>query len=124
MLLETNIPRPAHNQNQVAADKAKELKTLNRSMFAVHVSNPFTSKQREARKDREAAERHLEQREQREGTRRAAYLSEQRMQQNFQKLSVNDQAKKEKNLAERAKYQVWFSSEASCPPIRILIFRM
>lgn len=33
----------ASNQNRLAAEKAREISTLNRSMFAVHVSNPFTS---------------------------------------------------------------------------------
>jgi hypothetical protein len=28
-------------EGRIAEDKAKELKALNKSMFAVHVSNPF-----------------------------------------------------------------------------------
>jgi hypothetical protein len=37
----------ASPQNRLAAEKGIELKTLNRSMFAVHVGNPFTAKNRE-----------------------------------------------------------------------------
>ena len=50
----------ASNQNRLAAEKARELKTLNRSMFAVHVANPFTSSrriaEREAQVQRDPAE--------------------------------------------------------------------
>lgn len=87
------------------------MKTLNRSMFAVHVSNPFTAKSRDAARDREVIEKHLEEREQRESTRRAAYLTEQRMQKNFKQLSTTDPQKRERNLAERAKYQFEADSE-------------
>ena len=98
-------------------------------MWAVHVSNPFTAKSRDAARDRVVIEKHLEEREQREATRRAGYLAEKRMEQNFQKLSTTDQvgsslhglyrvlttalqaAKKQKNLAERAKYQFEADSE-------------
>lgn len=80
-------------------------------MFAVHVSNPFTAKSRDAARDREVIEKHLEEREQRESTRRAAYLTEQRMQKNFKQLSTTDPQKRERNLAERAKYQFEADSE-------------
>lgn len=32
----------ASSQNRIAEEKTRELKTVNRSMFAVHVSNPFS----------------------------------------------------------------------------------
>ena len=81
-------------------------------MFAIHVSNPFTAKSRDAARDEEAKAKHLEERDQREATRRAAYLSEQRMMKNFNDLSVTDsQGKKQRNLAERAKYQFEADSE-------------
>jgi hypothetical protein len=41
----------ASSQNRIAEEKARELKTLNRSMFAVHVGNPFTSNSRQQAKD-------------------------------------------------------------------------
>ena len=113
----------ANNQNKIAEEKARELKTLNRSMWAVHVNFNSKSKGRlyynfrldfcltdvclrvEAKRDQQVIEKHLEERSQREATRREAYLADQRMAKNFNSLSQNDQKKREKNLAERAKYQ-------------------
>ena len=57
------------NNNRLAEDKARELKTLNRSMFAVHVSNPFTAGSRAQKRDDDVLERHHLEREQREATR-------------------------------------------------------
>ena len=57
------------NNNRMAEDKARELKTLNRSMFAVHVSNPFTAGSRAEKRDLDVLERHHLEREQREATR-------------------------------------------------------
>ncbi|UKZ78059.1 hypothetical protein TrVFT333_005793 [Trichoderma virens FT-333] len=48
----------AANQNKIAQDRAAELKTLNGSMFAVHVGNPFTSKQRQQKADEEVLNPH------------------------------------------------------------------
>lgn len=95
-----------NNHINIADDKAKELKTLNRSMFAVHVNNPFTAKERRARRDEEIMDRHHAEREAREATREAAFKSNQRMNENFKGLDkapipVRTQA----SLAERAKYQ-------------------
>lgn len=73
----------AANQNKAAQQKTAELKTLNRSMFAVHVGNPFTSKARQQRADEDIIERHQTEREDREATRRANYASTQRMENNF-----------------------------------------
>lgn len=77
----------AANQNKVAQDRAAELKTLNRSMFAVHVSNPFTSKQRQQRADDEVMNRHRSERDQRETTRREGYSANQRMESTFSELN-------------------------------------
>ena len=57
------------NHNRMAEDKARELKTLNRSMFAVHVSNPFTAGSRAEKRDNDVLERHHLEREAREATR-------------------------------------------------------
>ncbi|PFH55101.1 hypothetical protein XA68_10706 [Ophiocordyceps unilateralis] len=78
----------AANQNKVAQDRAAELKTLNRSMFAVHVSNPFTSKQRQQRADDEVISRHRTEREQREATRREGYQASQRMESTISTLDA------------------------------------
>ncbi|EXJ88335.1 hypothetical protein A1O1_05265 [Capronia coronata CBS 617.96] len=101
-----------NNHINMAEDKAKELKTLNRSMFAPHVNNPFTAKDRRARRDEQIMDRHHAEREARESTREAAFRSTQRMNQNFKGLddaSVGPRAKG--SLAERAKYQFEADSE-------------
>ena len=79
---EMNLDRAAIH-NRVAEERTKELKTLNRSMFAVHVSNPFTSKQRAAQRDQEVMEKHRRERDIRENTRKDAYNSNQRMEDTF-----------------------------------------
>ncbi|KAL8666361.1 MAG: hypothetical protein Q9168_007510 [Polycauliona sp. 1 TL-2023] len=95
------------NKNRVAEDKEKELKQLNRSMFAVHVSNPFTASSRRQARDDAVMDRHAMEREQREATRRAGYDTSQRMNKTFQELSKEGKAPKpgQSSLAERAKYQ-------------------
>ena len=104
----------AANQNRLAEEKARELKTLNKSMFAIHVSNPLTSSSRREARDQAIIDKHLEEREQREATRRAAYLSDQRMQKTFKDLEgpgSGSGGPRQKNLAERAKYQFEADSE-------------
>ena len=103
----------ANNQNKMAEDKARELKTLNRSMFAVHVANPFTAKSRDASRDAAVRERHEDERAQREATRREQFLANQRMEKNFNDLSSGqqNQEQRQKNLAERSKYQFEEDSE-------------
>lgn len=101
-----------NNHINIAEDKTKELKTLNRSMFAVHVSNPFTAKDRRARRDEQIMDRHHAEREQREATREAAFQSTQRMNQNFKGLGEPTGGSSYKpNLAERSKYQFEADSE-------------
>ena len=103
------------NRNQSAEDKAKELKRLNGSMFAVHVSNPFTASSRREERDRLVMDRHRSEREQREESRLASYQTDQRMQKNFKDLEANGTGRAPKNqqssLAERAKYQFEADSE-------------
>ncbi|KAJ9656883.1 Protein transport protein S9 plasma membrane t-SNARE [Neophaeococcomyces mojaviensis] len=97
-----------HNAINIAEDKSKELKTLNRSMFAVHVNNPFTAKEKRIRDEEKIMDRHRLEREQRESTREAAFQSSQRMNQNFKGLNDTTRAGTglpKTSLAERAKYQ-------------------
>ncbi|KAH8676818.1 hypothetical protein BGZ60DRAFT_343725, partial [Tricladium varicosporioides] len=105
----------AANHNRIAEEKAKELKTLNRSMFAVHVSNPFTASSRRAERDQEIMAKHQMERDQREATRQAAFSSEQRMERAFKELQPGDvgyRAPQTKaSLAERSKYQFEADSE-------------
>ncbi|KUJ24086.1 uncharacterized protein LY89DRAFT_713014 [Mollisia scopiformis] len=105
----------AANHNRIAEEKAKELKTLNRSMFAVHVSNPFTASSRRAERDQEIIEKHRQEREQRDATRQAAFGTQQRMERAFSELQPGDvgyRAPQTKaSLAERSKYQFEADSE-------------
>ena len=55
------------SQNRIAEEKARELKTLNKSMFAMHVSNPFTSASRRDERDRKIMDTHRQERDQRDG---------------------------------------------------------
>lgn len=101
-----------NNHINVAEDKTKELKTLNRSMFAVHVNNPFTAKDRRAQRDEAIMDRHHEERALREATREAAFRSTQRMNQNFKGIDeASNGVKAKTSLAERAKYQFEADSE-------------
>lgn len=102
----------AANQNSIAEDKVRELKTLNRSMFAVHVNNPFTSGAKREQREQKITDRHRMEREQREETREKAFQSGQRMNQNFKGLDSHQPAPKTgASLAERAKYQFEADSE-------------
>jgi protein transport protein SEC9 len=101
----------AANQNAMAEDKARELKTINRSMFAVHVNNPFTGKERREKREQQIMDRHRMEREQREETREKAFQSSQRMKSNFQGLDSQPTPKTGASLAERAKYQFEADSE-------------
>ena len=100
------------NQNRLASEKAGELKTLNRSMFAVHVANPFTAKKREEAANAIALEKHQSERNLRDATQAQAYSSQARQQQ--QQRDVNGNVVRpnaSKNLAERSKYQFEADSE-------------
>merc|ERR1711881_514588 len=105
----------AANHNRIAEEKAKELKTLNKSMFAVHVSNPFTASSRRATRDQEIIEKHRQEREERDATRAAAFGTQQRMERAFKELRPGDvgyRAPQTKaSLAERSKYQFEADSE-------------
>jgi len=94
------------NHLNTAEDRSTELKTLNRSMFAVHVNNPFTGKDRRARRDDQIRDRHRMERDQREATREAAFQSSAKMNQNFKGLTDASRPPQTKaSLAERGKYQ-------------------
>lgn len=106
----------AANHNRIAEEKAKELKTLNRSMFAVHVSNPFTATSRREARDQEIIEKHRAEREERDATREAAFGTQQRMEGAFRQLQPGDPGYRapmstKASLAERSKYQFEADSE-------------
>lgn len=103
------------NSNRTAAEKARELKTLNKSMFAVHISNPLTSASRRQQRDDDIMEKHQTERAMREATRREGYETDQRLQKTFKDLNNHNDnsaaARKKSSLAERAKYQFEADSE-------------
>jgi hypothetical protein len=103
----------ASNQNRLAEEKARELKTLNRSMFAVHVANPFTAKKREEAANAIALEKHQRERQQRDMTREEAYSSTARAQRQQRDINGNiiRTPGTQRNLADRAKYQFEADSE-------------
>ncbi|KAF2234549.1 hypothetical protein EV356DRAFT_532856 [Viridothelium virens] len=107
----------ASNQNRIAEEKARELKTLNKSMFAMHVSNPFTAGKRREQRDQAIMDKHLSEREQREATRREAFRSTQRQAEYQRDLDGKNPnanaaaANRSRNLAERSKYQFEADSE-------------
>ncbi|KFY28895.1 hypothetical protein V493_02692 [Pseudogymnoascus sp. VKM F-4281 (FW-2241)] len=106
----------AANHNRIAEERTRELKTLNKSMFAVHVANPFTSSSRKAARDQNILDKHHDERDQREATRQAAFSSGQRMNGAFKELQPGDrgykgQAAPKASLADRAKYQFEADSE-------------
>lgn len=102
-------------EGRLADEKARELKTLNKSMFHVHMSNPFTASRRRRERDEKILNTHRSDRETREGTRSEAYHTNQRMDRTFR--DIDREAKKptagksRTNVAERAKYQFEADSE-------------
>ncbi|KAF9922547.1 Protein transport protein S9 plasma membrane t-SNARE [Linnemannia zychae] len=62
-----------------AQQKAGELKTVNRSMFAIHIKNPFNSTKKRERELEEAKRKAAEELAQREAIRREEYQSKQRV---------------------------------------------
>lgn len=95
------------NHNRVAEEKARELKTLNKSMFAVHVSNPFTASSRRQKRDDEVLDKHRTERAMRETTRMEGYETDKRLQQTFKDMEAEGRNPKSQksSLAERAKFQ-------------------
>ncbi|KAK7416114.1 Protein transport protein S9 plasma membrane t-SNARE [Neonectria punicea] len=96
----------AANQNKIAQDRAAELKTLNRSMFAVHVGNPFTSKSRQLKADDEVMNRHRSEREAREATRRDGFNATQRMESNFKEIGTGTSQRQQPRKKDYGKFNL------------------
>ncbi|KAB5580487.1 hypothetical protein GE09DRAFT_1051044 [Coniochaeta sp. 2T2.1] len=97
----------AQNQSRIADEKTGELKTLNRSMFAVHVSNPFTSKSRQAMRDQQIIEQHRIEAEQRDATRKSAFAGMQGMETTFREMDRPTLlGQTSRSNAERSKYMI------------------
>ncbi|KAF2460045.1 hypothetical protein BDY21DRAFT_369939 [Lineolata rhizophorae] len=103
----------ASNQNRIAEEKARELKTLNKSMFAMHVGNPFTASKRREERDRNIVDTNQREREARDATRAAAWSSQARQQEFARDARGNPigPGAKKPNLVERSKYQFEADSE-------------
>jgi hypothetical protein len=103
----------AENQNRVAAEKAKELKVLNRSLFAPHISNPFTKERRLAEEEARIKQNYMRDQLGREKLRQAAWESQQRVINGLQ-VGQSETAMKYKmqsHANERKKYQFEADSE-------------
>ncbi|KAL3459425.1 hypothetical protein BJX64DRAFT_264854 [Aspergillus heterothallicus] len=101
-------------EGRIADEKARELKTLNKSMFAVHVSNPFTSAQRRKERDERVMNTHRLEREAQADTRNEAYKANQRMDHTFREIereAARAPKPKKASVTERAKYQFEADSE-------------
>lgn len=101
-------------EGRLAHEKARELKTLNKSMFAVHVSNPFTSASRRRERDQRILDTHHDERDARDATRNEAFQTNARMDKVFRDIDreASKQGKgKKANVTERAKYQFEADSE-------------
>ncbi|KAL5341142.1 hypothetical protein BJX70DRAFT_386950 [Aspergillus crustosus] len=101
-------------EGRIADEKARELKTLNKSMFAVHVSNPFTSGQRRRERDDKVLNTHRADRDAQAGTRSAAFQANQRMDRTFRDIERESNKvpkPKKQSVTERAKYQFEADSE-------------
>ncbi|RDW78996.1 putative plasma membrane SNARE protein (Sec9) [Aspergillus mulundensis] len=101
-------------EGRIADEKARELKTLNKSMFAVHVSNPFTSAQRKRDRDQRVMDNHRQVRDAQAGTRSEAFKTNQRMEQTFREIEREDRKINKPykaSVTERAKYQFEADSE-------------
>jgi hypothetical protein len=80
-------------------------------MFAVHVSNPFTAKSRARENDEKIMERHRNDRDVRDATRKAAWESNARQEDNNRKMAGMGGPGKKSTLADRAKFQFEADSE-------------
>ncbi|KAI1468630.1 uncharacterized protein F4812DRAFT_423909 [Daldinia caldariorum] len=88
-----------------AEQSTKKLKSLNRSMFAVHVSNPFTASKRTAEMEQQVLEQHRADRELREATRKDGYQGNQRMEETFRRIEAKAKTNGlQQSAAEKSKY--------------------
>jgi hypothetical protein len=103
----------ASNQNRLAQEKARELKTLNTSIFKPHIGNPFNNAKKARDREQAVLDDAARDREEREQVRRANWgigARQQELNRDMSKLSVGQQMKKQ-SLQERAKYQFEADSE-------------
>ncbi|KAI1390286.1 uncharacterized protein F4822DRAFT_401444 [Hypoxylon trugodes] len=102
---ETLIDRGGFSSRE-AEEQTKKLKSLNRSMFAVHVSNPFTAKKRTAQMEQKVLDENRADRELRESTRKDGYVGNQRMEAAFRQVDASGKNSgwQKQSAAEKSKY--------------------
>lgn len=102
----------ADTQNKIATDKTRELRTLNRSMFAPHISNPFTSKRRLQEREEQIKSERMRQQVVREDLRSREFDSQQRILSGLNDNKISETAQKYKKYdKERSKYMFEEDSE-------------
>ncbi|ODQ76306.1 hypothetical protein LIPSTDRAFT_42524, partial [Lipomyces starkeyi NRRL Y-11557] len=96
------------NQTKLAEDYASELKSLNRSMFAVHVSNPFNSRRRLMEQEDKIRNTFRAQQIDKETNRRRQYESQQRRRRQLTATEMRyreQMARQKADLAQASRFQ-------------------
>jgi protein transport protein SEC9 len=108
-----NLLDKASISTREAEGQTRKLKSLNRSMFAVHVGNPFTAKQRDLERERMLLEESQQDRAMMEAGRKAGYQTTQRMEKGFAEIEKARQTDKWQRGtgADKKKYQFEDDSE-------------
>lgn len=78
----------ASTSTREADGQTKKLKNLNRSMFAVHVANPFTSGKKTREMEEQILEQHRNDRDLREATRKAGWQANDHMEKGFKEIDA------------------------------------
>lgn len=98
-----------HSQNRIAEDRIGKLKSLNRNILAIHMSNPFNSKRRAREKADEIKNRKLEdkflQEEKLGGVQASTKRLESAMNMKGEPLSIRDRYKRDEVLERVKKYR-------------------
>jgi protein transport protein SEC9 len=96
-----------------AEGQTKKLKHLNRSMFAVHVNNPFTSGKKTREMEQQILEQHRADRDLREATRKAGWQANDHMERGFKEIEATRNTDKWQRAsgAEKSRYQFEDDSE-------------
>ncbi|CCK70119.1 Sec9p KNAG_0D03730 [Huiozyma naganishii CBS 8797] len=97
-------------QNSVADEQTAELKKLNRSLWAVHVSNPFNSKRKKREREDAIKNKKIEEKMMMEGTNRDLYQSTQRIESAMNgnahsSSGIRERYQREQALERAKKYQ-------------------
>lgn len=96
-----------------AEGQTKKLKHLNRSMFAVHVNNPFTAGKKTREMESQILEQHRADRDLREATRKAGWQANDHMERGFKEIEATRSTAKWQRAsgAEKSRYQFEDDSE-------------